>query len=403
MIRFDSPLQSRPPLAGNESTSAAPGQPTKTLPAAPFLSPQLESGKRKKIFVTIGEKAVGESEHGSPRANEYYVTLPAGYEVPTSDGYIEAMICQPTPAGMQILVNEFRKNTGCDLHLLDQPGRHSIKDLFAAFPGYVEANIHLADGDRVGVILSQGQNHAVPVILASHEGQRYLFIFDSTSGGQTRQYYHVANACPDFRVLLNAGTRQADSQSCITDSYEILCRALQLPELCKLILNKVNAGGEAGSAAKADDAVGAGTAESNSFISPGSPKLQRPRFIGVTLKRDNFQLFQMPEELCFTAQRSDFIEKGARADLHKQYLVDNKLTTLARELSASKKFSYWTQEKMGGDAGEKDHRRDLKNYLYSASRRHKQIIDNYLASMGDMRLREDFIAPARRVLFTDSP
>lgn len=374
-------------------------QARKNPPVAPFRSPPPKSNLLNAFSMT--ESDLLGSASASAVSTDHYLARETNYQLAAEGEYVRPTIYQPTPEGMEILVEEFRERTGLDLRVHDlgesRDRKRSLTENFKSFRKFIANDIRLEEGSRVGVVLMQGQNHAIPVLLAMEKGRRYLFVFDSTSGGYQHEYRDVAKDYGDFRVMLNNGTRQADTQSCITDAYEVLTRALKLPDTCQLVLDKARAkengenfgvqaahgnassplsDSEPGSlqnAEKERDQEAWGNAGSESSDSGGRPR------IGSSSKSDaaqpdNFSIFPMPEELCFTAQNSKFIEIDSQADVNKKYVIDGKSMTLGLELAQSRKFRY---PPLFNERGEVRNF-EVKRYLYVASLRHKQIIDEFV-------------------------
>lgn len=304
-----------------------------------------------------GSSSSVESTVGYP---DHYMKLPSGYRTVINGADSEPMLFQPKPLGLQLLIDDFAGKTGHRLEMLDQehlPG-NTVRDRFNAAKEKLDSVV-LADGQPVAIIMSRGQQHAIPIMLQQHGVERWLIIFDSNSGGIAKQYYAVANTFPNCKVMLNRGTRQRDTQSCITDAFEVLCKAFDVDDLCAKI------------GAKADKEI------MTPPVGRSPVGRERPRFSGAVLQQENFYLFGMPEELCFTAQRAEFIEQSAGADLHKKFRMGDTMTTLYRELLRHREVSQC--ELPGpGTSGMKIRHFGINNYLYVASRKHKAIIDSTL-------------------------
>lgn len=297
-----------------------------------------------------------------------YMKLPSGYRTDVEGKTVEPTLYQPTPKGLQILVDDFVERTSHDLRVHVQEGkardsiRHRFEELRAAFKDFEPD-----PSKPTGIILSYGQMHAIPVLMAKHEGQNHLIVFDSTSGGVTKQYYHAANAFPDFHVLLNKGTRQADTQSCITDAFEILARSFAVRDLLPQILAKTE-----------QPETKTSTGESSNMLAR-----RRPAFIGVSLQQPNFSLFRMPEDLCFTAQRPQFIKEASQANPKKTLQIGNRTTNLGMEMVLNQRVSYRQPPTLSsGENLEEKKFFGMNSYLYKASREHKKIIDQRLAKLG---------------------
>lgn len=280
---------------------------------------------------------------------DHYMKLPSGYVSSVDGEMVEPTLYQPTPAGLDVLTQYFSHTAGIDLRHFPQENftKDTIRDRFNHFADAV-AGYELKDGQSIGVVLSYGQMHAIPVMLEQRNGAKYLVIFDSTSGPITKQYYHVANRFTDFQVMLNKGTRQADKQSCITDAVEILRVALKTPQVLESVLEKSEL-------------------QSNAEPEPtGRRKFIQP----IKLAQENFHLFTMPEALCFTAQRPTFITDTVQADIDKTIKRGDSSTSLGRELTKHTQISFRPNSR---------NYFPMNAYLYDASRMHKRIIDEHFS------------------------
>lgn len=375
-VRFNSPPPGNIVASPKVAPHSEPLRSRVRAPAPPLRTNGLAGGRSGNIVPV-------DHAHNVMRNPGYYLKLPSGYRVTIGNELVEPSIYQPTPEGMQVLVDDFVSRTGCTLLLHDQStpacGNLGIDERFKMVKPTLDA-IHLDDGHcRVGIVLSNGQRHAIPVLLARHGVTKYLFIFDSNSGGAMRQYYQVANAFPEYQILLNAGTRQADSQSCITDAYEVLCAALQMPALCESILAKID-----------PDALNGRSEEHES-----NNRARRPRLFGPVLDGDNFHVFGMPEELCFTAQRTEFITRSSGADLGKRIVIHGRSTTLEHELIRHKEISLRPPGSSLPDGSPRSRCVGLNSYLYRASRLHKQLIDQILAMQGSSNSAHENVTTAK--------
>lgn len=293
---------------------------------------------------TASTESEEDREGESGKYDEYFREIGSGYKKNINHMMVEPMICQPTPKGLALLVDDFVARTGHDLRVVDQQKYDeplfSRTKRFALFSKTLPADIFHQPGP-VGVILTLGQQHALPVLFVRKEDVNHVLIFDSNSGGLTKGYRRVGHSFPDCKVMLNIGTRQADAQSCITDAFEILCRAFTVEHL----VDKVNAN-------LVDE-------------EPARPR-STSRFVVPTLDVQNFSLFRMPEELCFTAQRTDFVTVSAKANLQLP-IRDNKgqLTTLENFLRSKKTV---------GIANHRSKTLGINSYLHDVSIEHKQRI-----------------------------
>lgn len=130
-----------------------------------------------------------------------------------------------------------------------------------------------------------GTHHAVPVLISREHDKNYMIVFDSTSGPRRKGYITIANLVPNYKLLLNDGTRQADNGSCVTDALSILKDALRIQQLASNI--------EAHKSVSID--VLTPSPERQSSLAP------------VRLNQANFSLFNMPELLLKTAQISNYV------------------------------------------------------------------------------------------------
>lgn len=352
MLRFNSP----PPNAVMRPADKPPGSAPERLQRSQKRE-DLEMQEPRNILKRVRSQ---DSFDGDVSHPDYYMKLPCGYRVLDNNDIVEPILFQPTPKGLQLLIDDFTGRTGHRLEMLDQAGQASdtVRDRFQHARARIDAAF--PQGDKpAALILSYGQMHAVPVLLFRQGREKHLVIFDSTSGGIIPQYYAVANTYPDFKVMLNRSTRQADTQSCITDAFEILCRALAIDDIGAQVL---------GRATKASP-------QPQAPESSGRPRIfKKPR-----LDSDNFYLFGMPEALCFTAQRSEFLN-ATGADRNLSFMQDGVRTTLDRELRKHREISHHgLRPAPGSDARLK--LLGINSYLYEASRRHKRTIDRLLAAV----------------------
>lgn len=283
-------------------------------------------------------------------SNKYYVVKPSTYTI-TIDGFkVEPQIIQPTPKGARILAEHYNAKYKINMSILDH-GETSIAGdkLLPRFELFhnqtLPSLLPLKDDLPVGVLLMHGSHHAVPIILSKENGKNYMMIFDTNAGPRKRGYYPIANLFPDFTILLNNGTRQADNGSCVTDGISILKDALRMKNL--------------GSYLFAEKLISID--ESEKHISPRG----RPRqFFGTPLKQENFSIFMMPEELLKSAQISKYVTH-AKADMEK-VVTKNNQTLSERRARDTVTVSFNSKPLV--DVG-------INGYLYKKSLKHADIID----------------------------
>ncbi|NDP59696.1 MAG: hypothetical protein GZ090_10100 [Oxalobacteraceae bacterium] len=307
------------------------------------------------LSVDLDAQAVGASE----KYDKYFHEIGCGYKKLVDYMYIEPAICQPTPAGLSLLVEDFVARTNHDLRAVDQQQDDgpvpTMIDRFKKF-GAQAAAIPFDPLRPVGVILTHGQHHACPVLFMRKDQTNYVLIFDSTSGSMKKAYRKVGTFFPDCQVMLNDGTRQSDSQSCITDAYEILTRAFTVDDL----IGKVEA-----------RVIDERAASSSTAASVRASRFSAPEV-------DNFRLFRMPEELCFTAQRTAFVTQTSKAEMQMPIRDrDGRLTTLKDMMRLQKTVAIGNQsEKWIG----------INSYLHDVSVEHreriKQLVDQRAVDPG---------------------
>jgi hypothetical protein len=274
---------------------------------------------------------------------KFYLEKGSGYikKVTGEASYnVEPIIVQPTPEGMEILAQRYCQKYQIDLRVYDgrsiEEGDQLIKR-FEAFKAQFDFG-SLSETRTTGIILSHGQNHVVPLLFSQENGQKFLIIFDSTSGTRMKGYYPIANLFPDYQVLLNFGTRQADDGSCVADALSILKDALRMPELgTYLTENKLHEIVEEGSGRK---------------IFFGTPK------------PNNFKIFLMPEELLKTAQISKFVE-NSNPDLDKTITKNNE--TLGQRRQRDRTLVSFNRDETK-EVG-------INAYLHKKSQKYRQILD----------------------------
>ncbi len=223
--------------------------------------------------------------------SKYYNEKASGYQTIIGGYKIEPMIYQPTTEGMIALSQKYKDKYGVNIHIIDERvfGDHEEQALKRIGRVNKEKGIDsfLLDDKPVGIILMHGEHHAIPILLSKEGDQKFMIIFDSNSGARIPGHYRLGNDFPEFQVMINLGTRQADATSCITDSISILKDALRMEGLGSYLLEH----------------------KAVTESAPTAPNTERQapkRFFGIP-KPDNFTVFKMPEELLKTAQSSEFV------------------------------------------------------------------------------------------------
>lgn len=258
---------------------------------------------------------------------------------------ISPALYQPTPEGMQQLCQHYSGKYGISLHCLDlRPYMDSGDNIFPFFKFLSQHPLLLdmEENETKGVVLTHGKYHAVPVMLQKKEGTLHIFSFDSTAGFRVQGYFRIAALFPEARFYLNAGTRQADDGSCLTDAVCILKEALQLPDMVTMLESKI-------------------FAEHRAFQSSFFRTIERP---------SNFFLFKMPEPLLFTAQVSKYITE-ADADLN--VILRNGLTLREYRDKYVFQVNLISDEAVGQV-------KSINSYLYVKSGEHKAVLDQIQAN-----------------------
>lgn len=381
MIRFSSPPRTSIIKSSEETPGSAPERLEQTDEPR---NTAMQAGRKARRGLFSNKSIVDPPDH-----TDHYIKVPCGYMAVVDDDRIEPTLYQPTPKGLQLLINDFICRTGLKLDMIDQAGHsdYPLKDRFTAakvvidkaFPEGIEPK---------AVILCYGQMHAVPVLMVRNGLEKLLIIFDSTSGGIQHQYHEIADDYPGYQVMLNRGTRQADSQSCITDAFEILCRALEIKNVRELICGraqKIEKVVEVKAVVDVEEMVEVKKGDMPSTL---RNLKERPKFVNKKeLKLENFYLFNMPEELCFTAQRREFLTSNG-VDLKRTFQQAGTSTTLKRELFGSREISLNQGiDSLNTIMPSTYHL--INHYLYDASVRHKKII---LSALAESEMKVAFLS-----------
>ena len=205
--------------------------------------------------------------------------VPSGFYQLVNGYCIKPKISKPTLTGLKLLCDHYSRKYNLSLLICDCPselnGRFEVPTKVDKFQ-YLKTKLddkEIWDDNKkpIGVVLICGQNHAIPVLLSKIEGVKYMVIFDSTPEGIENVYKNqIATLFPEYKIFLNEGSRQLDTQSSFTESLCILKDALRYSKIAKFI------------------------SEHRVVIEKESPS--------------NFNMFSMPLGLCKTAQSSRFVD-----------------------------------------------------------------------------------------------
>jgi|GEM_PF-6479980 len=213
---------------------------------------------------------------------QYYIEKKAGFYRPNKEDELKDIFYyQPTPEGVMVLCEHYSKKYQVDLECVDLRDQVERADNAYCFFKYLQENatlLDVKDGQSKGLLLSHGQYHAIPVLVRRDNGHHHIIVFDSSSGARIKGYFKMASLFPASKFYLNAGTRQADEGSCITDAICILKEALQMPGII--------------------DDIEDGNIPEHDALKPN-------RFCNTT--PDNFYIFSMPVRLLLTAQTSKYV------------------------------------------------------------------------------------------------
>jgi hypothetical protein len=176
----------------------------------------------------------------SKPSDNHYQELKSGYVVNIDNYQIEPILFQPTPTGLETIAQHYNKKYGINIAIVNDPqqGPSTITKHFKNFYPYHEEHLRsvLRERSPIGIILTNGQKHAIPIILSQEGDKKYMIIMDSTIGDRKRSYYTAANKFPEYTILLGKGARQVDSQSCLTDAICVLKDGLRINNLGSRIL-----------------------------------------------------------------------------------------------------------------------------------------------------------------------
>lgn len=285
---------------------------------------------------------------GLIKKDDYFVAKPCTFKV-LVDGlfYVEPQIIQPLAKGAEVIAKYYSNKYGVNIVIIDHSqtveAGYNLTKRFQHFCQHTLPTLALTNNSSAGFILMHSDHHAVPVVISRENDKNYMIVFDSTSDKRKKGYIQIANLVPDYYLLLNDGTRQADNGSCVTDALAILKRALRINQLAtNLITHKF---------------------VSIDTLTP-SPDRQSA-VVQPKLQQNNMGLFNMPEVLLITAQISKFVE-NADADLNVVINTKEIPETLGQrrardDLTVS--FNRGPETSVG-----------INSYLFKKSRKHADII-----------------------------
>lgn len=286
--------------------------------------------------------------------NDLYRKMNPGFALTDTEN-VDAYLYQPTPEGIQVLCDHYSTKYLIDLRCVDLRNEIAQSDDIKYYFHYLKDNINLFDVDEnkaIGLILTFEHNHAVPIIISKKNTVKSITVFDSISGGSVQGYYRIAELFPDYTFYLNAGTRQKDNGSCMTDAICILKEALQINGLMNLIQSRIT---ETTLPQKASNGY------KSPFFKPPCPT--------------NFKLFKMPDNLLLTAQTSKYYE-GCNLDtpLRDGNSLDHHFKRYARTVQ-------WANDKVNNRPST-----PINAYLYLKAAEHKVLLDNYLSKNCDAEM-----------------
>ena len=284
----------------------------------------------------------------------HYQALQPLFELSVDGHYQAPTVYQPTPEGLRTLVAAHTRHNAVDFR---------VHEKGADTPDFVQLRVSeflntadlsaLNENHPIGVILSHQQMHAIPLFLAMRDGKKYLLVLDSTSGPIQQQYWAVARDFPDLKVWLNAGTRQADNQSCINDAFEILKQCFTLGNLIDSVESR-RVASEPSNPAQAGR-------NTNSRL-----RIQRAQ------QPENFSSFRLPEELAFVVQRAAYLDEVG-VNMDKPITVEGRTCPLGMHTMIATEFGRKTRVDEQGESTTT--RMRANTYLFDASRRHRDIIE----------------------------
>lgn len=275
--------------------------------------------------------------------DEYYTKKASGFSQETNDALISPLFYQPTPKGVALLCAHYSAKYNLDLRCIDFRGKIEAADNSLLFFKYLAETKYLdclSNNQKMGLVLTHGSYHAIPLLVIKIQDALHMIVFDSTSGPRIKGYFSIAKLFDKAHFYLNSGSRQVDSSSCITEAICILKEALQLPDLMSLI-------------------------EAKRFDDHPSLK-QNPHSMFTIPKPDNFIVFKMPEQLLLTSQSSDYITE-ADADLSVVIRGGKTLGEYRKHFRMQVSLTQGSSVVVAG----------INSYLFVKSREHKKLFDAF--------------------------
>lgn len=271
----------------------------------------------------------------------FYIKKNFGFSPEVADNNIAPVFYQPTPEGVKLLCAHYSAKYNIHLSSLDlRVNNASPYNMLKSFEYLVKIHCigNLVDNTTVGIVLSHGQRHAIPVLIKKQAGKSEIVVFDSTSGPIVQGYFRIASLFSAATFYLNSGSRQADSISCITDAICILKEALQLDNLFDLLAQK-------------------------RYDNHPSLLQKKSRFFSP-IKPDNFIVFKMPEQLLLTAQRSRFVTES-----------DANTSIQLRGGKTLGEYRRLFQMRVSVMQGDSVMVKGINSYLFVKARQHKALFD----------------------------
>jgi hypothetical protein len=275
--------------------------------------------------------------------SSFFRKKPSGFSMEIDDTMVSPFLYQPTPKGMRFLAAHYSAKYRIDLRCVDLRGKFEPDQTIIQYFRYIQTSDYLTsleEGKTLGLVLSHGQQHAVPLLARKKDGKLDLVVFDSTSGASVGAYFPIAELFPEATFYLKSGTRQVDSNSCMTDAFCILKEALQIDTLFDLLNAKKN--------------------EHHRAVSPIPPSGRRLLFERPA-KPENFILFKMPERLLLTAQSSKFVTDA-----------DADLAAILRGGRSLGEYRDHFRISVSLTKGSENYSTEINSYLFNKSREHKE-------------------------------
>jgi hypothetical protein len=250
-----------------------------------------------------------------PEHPEFYVEK-FFFEAIEDGKMIRVPTYQPTVKGLEVLAKHYNAKHGIDIHILDQSEieNKSFGGHFQHLKRFLDEHSEefekkIGDNKQIGIVMACGTQHAIPLMISKDAANnKMMIIFDSVLHNGGREYYEASMLLDyKFNLLLNAGTRQRDEYSCITDSIAILTDALQEENLAQYLLDHKIPKEESKklpSKLKSDhwyhyyDGIKERYGYSDDVID---------KIIWRTQRQKDVRFFHMPEKLLKTAQLETFV------------------------------------------------------------------------------------------------